>query len=79
MKANTPTWQPGENAQPVDQAPCTTCDEVARRDEKLIDALQDAMVALTAVDGIDDWRIRSARAKASILEAMRLMQAKGWR
>lgn len=63
-------------AQPVDAEGCAVCENVARRDEKLIDALQDAMVALTKPDGFDDWVIRSARAKASILEAMRLMQAK---
>lgn len=64
---------------PVDNTgTCPVCDETARRDEKLIDALQTAMFALTAVDGFDDWRIRSARAKASILEAMRMMQAKKW-
>jgi len=65
--------------QPVaETASCATCDEVALRDEKLIDMLQTAMVALTAVDGFDDWRIRSARAKASLLEAMRLMQTRTW-
>jgi len=67
--------KPDANAQPVD---CPVCDETARRDEQLIDALQSAMFALTAVDGFDDWRIRSARAKASILEAMRMMQVKKW-
>lgn len=71
MSSNTASVQPVTSS-----APCATCDEVARRDEKLIDALQDAMVALTKPDGFDDWVIRSARAKASILEAMRLMQAK---
>lgn len=65
--------------QPVEQVDCTTCDEVARRDEKLIDMLQTAMVALTAVDGFDDWRFRSARVKASLLEALRLMQTRTWR
>lgn len=57
---------------------CPVCDHIARRDEKLIDALQTAMVALTAVDGYDRWEIRSARTRAALLVAMRLLQVKRW-
>ena len=57
---------------------CPVCDETARRDEQVIDALQTAMVALTAVDGYDSWELRSARTRAALLVAMRLMQVVKW-
>jgi len=66
-------------AQPVDTTPaCPVCDETARRDEQVIDALQTAMFSLTAVDGFDSWEIRSARTRANLLVAMRLLQVKKW-
>jgi len=59
-------------------ASCHECDEKAIRDEKLTDLLQTALIALTAVDGYDDWRIRSVRFKAALREALLLMQTKRW-
>lgn len=64
---------------PVDTAgTCPTCEENRRRNDQAIDRLQDAVMALTAVDGYDMWIMRSARAKAAMLEAMRLLQARKW-
>lgn len=57
---------------------CPVCNATAARDEKLLDELQTAMLALTGVDGYDSWQLRSMRAKASLLEALRLLQAKKW-
>jgi len=66
-------------ARPVDTTnPCPVCNETTRRDEKLIDALQSAMFTLTAVDGFDSWEMRSARTRAALLVAMRLLQVKRW-
>lgn len=66
-------------AQPVDTTcSCPRCQETAIRDEALLDLLQTAMIALTAVDGYDDWRIRSVRFKAALREALLLMQTKRW-
>ena len=69
-------------AQPVG---CPTCEATAIRDEALLDALQTAMVALTAVDGINDPVLRLARARQSVAEAQRLirkamnaMQVRSW-
>lgn len=45
--------QPATVQEPTNS--CPACDETARRDEKLIDALQLAMNAIVAVDGFDDW------------------------
>lgn len=57
---------------------CMLCASTARRDEKLLDELQAAMVALVAVDGYDDWRVRSLRVQKSIRQAMQLMQVRTW-
>lgn len=68
------------NAQPVEPTgSCPTCEETARRNDQAIDRLQDAVMALTAVDGYDMWIMRSARAKAAMLEAMRLLQVRTWK
>ena len=68
------------NSVPVADAPhsCPACSATTERDEKLLDELQTAMLALTGVDGYDSWQLRSVRAKASILEALRLLQVRTW-
>jgi hypothetical protein len=53
---------------------CPDCNATAIRDEKLLDTLQTAMVALTAVDGINDPVLRVARAKSAVIEAQRLIR-----
>ncbi len=55
---------------------CPDCDAAAIRDEKLIDALQTARLALTKRDGTRDLRVRDARVKAAIDEALRLVGAR---
>ena len=66
---------PSSNRQPVDvTGSCPLCNATAIRDEQLLDVLQTAMVALTAVDGINDPVLRVARAKQSVTEAQRLIR-----
>lgn len=55
---------------------CPDCVAAAIRDEKLIDALQTARLALNGRDGTRDLRIRDARVKAAIDEALRLVGAR---
>lgn len=60
---------------PIQTGFCPVCAARARHEEALIDALQTARLALTAHDGQRDWRLRDARVKAALDEALRLMGA----
>ncbi|MBA3867762.1 MAG: hypothetical protein H0X30_01260 [Anaerolineae bacterium] len=68
------------NAQQVQSTTnsCPVCDHTARRDEDLLDALQQARYILNAKDLIEDPRERVVRAKLAIEEALRLMQPLRW-
>lgn len=55
---------------------CPVCEAVAERDTRIVDELQSALVALTAVDGIDNDKVRLARGAAAVRAAMRLMHVK---
>lgn len=54
---------------------CPECSRVARRDEKLIDALQTARMILTSRDVVIG-KLRDARVKAALDEALKLMGSK---
>lgn len=66
----------------VNQVPvtnsCPICDATALRDEKLLDAIQTARYTLTASDGIKDPKVRDARIRAALDEALRLMGNRSW-
>lgn len=53
---------------------CLICNETARRDERLLDALQMARFILTSRDVLLDPAARLERAKLAIDEAMKLMK-----
>ena len=57
---------------------CLICNEMARRDESLLDALQMARFILTSRDVLLDPVARLERAKLAVDEAMRLMKPIRW-
>lgn len=57
---------------------CPACEALADRDAQIVDELQSALVALTAVEGIDDDKVRLARGAAAVKAAMRLMHVRKW-
>lgn len=68
-----------DGQEPVEAAnSCPVCNEMSRRDEALLDALQQARYILSGSDGIRDPLLRLARVKAAVDQAMKLMQPRRW-